>query len=212
MIQRHDATGGFGTAVRKAAFAALVALSLSPALPARAVEWNGSCEIAFRGVSTLHDFEGTVRCQPFRLAAADPAGGKAVIPGAVVAAAVSDMDTGNASRDRQMRGMFESDRFPRIRVTFKDIDPETIRKEARSSSDGTFPLEFALEIRDVSRPIRAVARNFRDAGGTVSFDVEYPVSLREYRLVPPTALFGIVRVDDTVVVKTAVRLEPAGPK
>ncbi len=194
----------------KAALAIFLVLTLAPS--AWAGEWKGSCDIRFRGTSTLHDFTGNVRCQPFQVGGGGAADGKTIIPGAEVATLAGEMDTGEKSRDRQMREMFQSDKFPRIRGIFTNIDPENIRRELRKGPDGKAPLDFTLRIRDVERPVHAVVSNFRESDGVSSFDVDYAVSLKDYRLVPPKVFFGIVRVDDKVTVTTAVRLEAAGPK
>ena len=194
----------------KATLAAFLVLAFLPS--AWAGEWKGRCDIRFRGSSTLHDFAGNVRCQPFRVGVEDVANGRTIVPGAEVAALAGEMDTGEKSRDRQMREMLQSDKFPRIRGIFKNIDPENLRQELRKGPEGRVPLDFTLRIREIERPVHAVVSNFREADGAISFDVEYAVSLKDYQLVPPKAFFGFVRVDDKVMVKTAVRLDTAGPK
>lgn len=176
---------------------------------ARAGDWNGSCDVRFRGSSTLHDFTGTVRCEPFQVGIDDTAKGTAIIPGAEVAVLAGAMDTANKTRDRQMREMFQSDKYPRIRGIFGTLDPGRIRKELHAGPGGSAPLEFTLRIRDIEHPVRAVLSNFRESDDVISFDVEYAVSLKDYQLVPPKAFFGIVRVDDRIAVKTTVRLEAA---
>ncbi len=158
-------------------------------------EWKGSCDIRVLGSSTLHDFTGDVRCQPFRIDVDDAGGGKPAIAGADVAVLVDEIDTGNKTRDRQMRTMFQSDLFPEIRGIFGNIDPKISR------------LEFKLRIRGAERTIRTVVSGYQEQAGRVSFDAEFPVSLKDYRLVPPTVAFGLIRVDDKVTVKVAVRLE-----
>jgi polyisoprenoid-binding protein YceI len=188
----------------------LLVASLAPS--AWAGEWSGSCDNRFRGSSTLHDFAGNVRCQPFSVRVDDAADGRTIVPGAEVAILVGEMDTDNGSRDRQMREMFQIDRFPRIRGTFDKFDPEKVRQELRRGPRAGVPLEFTLTIRDIERPVHAIAGNFRETGSTVSFDVDYAVSLKDFGLVPPKALFGLVKVDDRITVKTAVRLEAAGAK
>lgn len=191
-------------------FFSTILLTLLPLAWAGA--WKGTCDIRFQGTSTLHDFTGHVRCQPFQVAAEDAASGQTIIPGARVAVLAGEMDTDNGKRDRQMRQMFESDQFPRILGAFGKIDPEKIRRELRRGPEATVPLDFALTIREIERPVHAVASNFRETDAEVSFDVEYAVSLKEFRLVPPKVAFGLVRVGDRVTVKAAVRLEAATPK
>ncbi|MGE5663505.1 MAG: YceI family protein [Deltaproteobacteria bacterium] len=192
----------------KTKVAILLVLSLAPS--AWAGGWNGTCDNRFRGSSTLHDFTGKVRCQPFSVGLENAADGKTGIRATEVAVLVGEMDTDNGSRDRQMRQMLRSDRFPRIRGAFRNIDPDRIRGELRRGPEAGIPLDFTLTIRDVERPVHAIAGNFREAGSTVTFDVDYSLSLKEYGLVPPKALFGLFKVDDKITVKTAVRLEAAG--
>lgn len=158
-------------------------------------EWKGSCDISVLGTSTLHDFTGNVRCQPFKIVVEDGGGGNPVIAGADVVVLVDEIDTGNKSRDKQMRKMFQGDRFPRIRGIFRNIDTRSVR------------LVFNLRVRETERTIRADVSNYQEQAGRVSFDAAFPVSLKDYLLVPPTVAFGLIRVDDKVTVKAAVRLE-----
>ncbi len=192
----------------KVGLAALLVMAFMP--PAWGAAWHGKCDVRFRGTSTLHAFTGNVPCQPFQVGAADTTDGKTVIPGAEVAVLTAAMDTGNKTRDRQMRAMFQSDKFPRVRGIFGRIDPEKIRQEFRRSREGTVPLDFTLAIRDIERPVHAVASNFRETDRGVSFDVDYDVSLSDFGLVPPKAFFGLVSVGDKVTVRTTVRLETGG--
>src|SRR5512143_645841 len=126
----------------KSILATALALAFLPS--AWAAEWKGSCDIRFRGSSSLHDFTGNVRCQPFHVGVQGVANGRMIVPSAEVAALAGEMDTGNNSRDRQMREMFQSDRFPRIRGIFRNIDPESFRQDPRRSPEGRTPLDFTL--------------------------------------------------------------------
>ena len=205
-----DRTGRRLPAILLAAATAAIAV-LAPPPSARADGWSGTCEVRFRGTSTLHDFTGKVRCQPFRLGVATAGGGRTIVPAAEVAVLAREMDTGNGTRDRQMRETLQSDGFPRIRANFGPIDPESIRQELRTAPQARVPLDFTLTIRDVGRPVHAFAGHFRETGAEVSFEVDFTVSLKDFRLPPPRALFGLVRVGDSVHVTAAVRLETSGP-
>ena len=186
-------------------------LVLAIMTPAWGAGWKGRCDVHFRGTSNLHDFTGIVQCQPFQVGVANAADGKTIVPGAEIAVMTAEMDTGNKARDRQMREMFQSGQFPRIRAVFERIEPAQIRQAVRRGPEGRVPLDFTLTIRDTERPVHAVAGNFRETDRGVSFDVDYDILLSDYRLVPPKAFFGLVRVDDKVAVKTTVRLETGGP-
>lgn len=186
----------------------LLLLSAGPA--AKALEWNGGCEIRFGGKSTLHDFSGSVRCQPFD-AAATVGDGKTVITRLEIFVLVSEMNTGNATRDRQMREMFDSAAYPRIRTVLTGIDPAALRAALTSAAEAKETLDATLTIRDVSRKIRVGASHLREEGGRITLDVEFPVSLKEFGLDPPSVL-GIIRVKDTVTVAARVTLREAQPR
>ena len=183
-----------------------VAFLLVLASSARAGEIKGTCILRFVGISTLHDFTGTVRCQPFSADLVRTTDGETSIPGVEVHVLVEGMDTGNNTRDGQMREMFQSDRFPRIHGTVRAIDVDGIRREIGKEGGGKAFFDLTLGIRDVERTIHAAATNFREEGSRVDFDVEFPVSLKDFGLKAPSFL-GIFRVRDKVAVTGNVRLE-----
>ena len=115
-------------------FLLIMALVLSTG-PALALELRGECRVHFTGSSTLHDFDGTGSCEPFVLRVTETAGGEAIIPETVVTVAVAGMQTGNASRDKKMRQMFDSrpvsdDRRQAWRGTAGGTAPATARGQA----------------------------------------------------------------------------------
>lgn len=185
-------------------FMTVVAFLLLVAVPAGAGEIQGRCAMRFLGTSTLHDFEGAVRCLPFRADWEKDADGRQVVPRAEVEVPVSEMDTGNADRDEELRKMFRSDRFPVIRGTVRDVDADAVRRAIER--DGKAVLTLSLRVRDVERRIPATVTNLREEGNSASFDLEFPVSLSEFGLTPPSVLF-IIRVGDGVTVKGNVLLK-----
>jgi hypothetical protein len=183
-----------------------IAFLLVLAASARAGEIKGTCFLRFVGISTLHDFTGTVRCQPFSAELLRSAEGGTSIPNVEVDVLVEEMDTGNNTRDGQMREMFQSDRFPRLHGAVRAIDVDGIRREIGKVGGGKAFFDLTLGIRDVERTIRAAATNFREEGNRVDFDIEFPVSLKDFGLKAPSFLV-VFRVRDKVVVTGNVRLE-----
>ncbi|GAB4362280.1 MAG: hypothetical protein Kow00128_01900 [Deltaproteobacteria bacterium] len=181
----------------------LLFLFLFPATAVSAGGFHGECDIRFHGRSTLHDFEGKAPCLPFGAETTTDASGKASLPVVVVEIPVAGMDTGNGSRDEQMRKMFDADRFPRIRGIARDVDIEAVRKAARG---GTAELDLLLRIREVERPVRAAVTGLREEGNTVRFDLSFPVSRKEFGLKAPSVLF-FIRVKDKVLVRGNFRLD-----
>jgi hypothetical protein len=180
---------------------------LALASSASAGDLKGNCELRILGTSTLHDFAGTVRCQPFPVSLVGGADGRTVIPGVEIAVLVEEIDTQNKSRDKQMREMFQSGKFPRIHAFLSNLDPDKIRQEMRKDPNGKGKVELTLKIRDIERRIQAAVSNLRETPGRVSFDAEFPLSLKEYNLQPPTVFFGAIRVGDKVTVNAAFRLD-----
>jgi polyisoprenoid-binding protein YceI len=166
---------------------------------------RGACDVAFLVTSTLHDFPGSARCLPFEAVLAGDTAGDPVIPVVEVDVAVAGMDTRNKSRDGQMREMFRSDRFPRIHAAAHDVNVERLREEMGKGHEGKAPLDLFLRIRDVERKVRATASNLKESGDRVTFDLEFPVSLKEFDLKAPSVL-GIIRVGDKVSVKATFTL------
>ncbi len=212
MIASLETGGRWTRRLRAVILAGAAIAAFAPAPPALAETWGGSCEIRFRGTSNLHDFSGSARCQPFRIAVGLAPGGRTIVREAEVAVVADELETGNRTRDRQMREMLQAGRFPRIRGSFGTIDPEGVRRGLASAPRATVPLDFTLTIRDVGRPVHAVVRNVRESGAEVSFDVEYTLSLKDFHLSPPRAFFGLLKVGDAVVVTTAVRVDTSGPR
>lgn len=188
---------------------AFFALMLAPY--ARAQDYEGACDIRLLITSTLHDITGKVRCRPFPVTVAEDGSGRRTVSRVDVEVPVDGIDTGNETRDGQMREMFQSDRFPRIHGVFEGIDPDAFRERIRSSPDGRAALDMILRIRNIGRPVQAVVSNFREEDGSVVFDAEFPVSLKAYALEPPTVLF-FIRVGDKVTVKTTARLKAVPPR
>jgi hypothetical protein len=189
-----------------------VFLLLTLASSASAGSLNGNCDIRILGTSTLHDFSGTVRCQPFPIRLVENADGRMVIPGVEISVLVEEMDTQNKNRDKQMREMFQSERFPRIQAVLSDLDPDKIRREMRTGPNGKGTVELTLKIRGTERRIQAAIGNLRENPGEVSFDAEFFLSLKEYDLKPPRVFFGAIRVGDKVTVNAAFRLEAVPSK
>ncbi|MGE5284861.1 MAG: YceI family protein [Actinomycetota bacterium] len=193
------------------ALAALFALFLSTLSGAASADTHGlatirgACEASFLVSATFHDVSGSARCLPFEAVLARDAAGRRVIPTVEVDVPVAAMATGNKTRDGKMREMFESDRYPQIHAAAHDVDVERLRAEMGKGRDGNAAIDLLLRIHGVERKVRAAASDLKESGERVGFVLEFPVSLREFDLKPPSVL-GILRVGDEVSVKTTFSL------
>jgi len=189
--------------VRLLLWSGLFWLAGQAAADATSPDAQGHCEIRFFGSSTLHDFSGEVRSQPFALAFHVDASDVRGWWSGSIQVAVAEMDTGIERRDRKMRAMFEADRFPLIVADFPRLGSAAL---ARVRSSGESDLEFDLTIRETTRPVAARVSNWTETGPRASFDAEFELSLEAFGLEPPT-VFGLIRVKDAVVVRAHVILD-----
>lgn len=179
----------------------LILFALLLAGPAWSAEFQGSCAISFTGTSTLHDFDGSVPCQPFALEV--PESGLA--QGGKVSVAVAQMDTDNDARDKKLREMFDSGQYPLIVGHYPGFSFADAVREALAAQEPDY-LDFTLRIRDIEHPVHAALRNFKKSPQELSFDLQFDLSLAAFQLRPPSVL-GLIRVGDTVSVKVDVHLQ-----
>ena len=170
------------------AFVLIVALPLS----VYATDYRGDCIIAFQGSSTLHDFHGKVRCQPFTISSID-----GVIEMSTLSVAIADMDTDNAKRDKNMREMFEENKYPLITGSAGIVALKDIHTMQKKGTDSANKIVFKLKIRDIVKPVTATIKNFVETDSRITADIAFTLSLAEYQLQPPS-VFGMIKVDDKV--------------
>jgi polyisoprenoid-binding protein YceI len=169
--------------------------------PSLATDYRGSCTVVFEGSSTLHDFEGNGRCQPFTVEETDE-----IMHVPALNVAVSGMETGNDKRDQKMREMFEAEQFPLITGTTGPIPLKDFRMAQATGSD-TSEVAMQLQIRDITKPVVARVQNLVMTAAKITADLNFSLSLADYQLKPPSVL-GIIRVGDQVNVSVSFVLEP----
>jgi len=171
-------------------FVLLIVLTLNVS----AADYRGDCNIAFHGSSTLHDFHGKARCQPFTVNNID-----GVMDISKLSVAVADMDTDNSKRDKNMREMFEEKKHPLITSSAAVVPLKDIRATQKSGSSSSSKVTFTLMIRDVAKPVTATITNFAETDSRITADVTFILSLADFLLKPPSVL-GMIKVDDKVSV------------
>jgi polyisoprenoid-binding protein YceI len=165
----------------------------------------GTCTIKFSGSSTLHDFHGSVSSAPFELDFQKMGQTNYVLSGTITAA-VAKMDTENKKRDKKMRRMFEEAAYPLITVEIKNlIVPATKLAEPR------FERNVILSIRNKKVTKSVHISNYRITKQSISFNVEFPVSLSEFGLKSPSVM-KLIKVGDTVNVTATLHFDLTQPK
>lgn len=172
---------------------------------AEAVTLEGQCDIRFFGQSTLHNFEGKGACQQFTLNSEKAASGAETLRAPIISVLVKDMDTDNSGRDQKMQAMFESDRFPTIQGKFQDLAIDAVLQQLKEGGSTPGQLDFDLQIRETSKTVAATTRDLQVTPEQISFRMEFPLSLADFQLKPPSVL-GMIRVADQVRVEVTVVL------
>jgi len=169
---------------------------------ARADEtWSGAADVKFKGYSTLHDFDGTVKAVPLKVSVAPGKGGRMV--SATSNVKVKQMSTQNEKRDAGMWTMFHEAENRLISVEVRPTDERTLRPH--DGQPGSMPVTLTIAGRRGTA--KGAVTNLVERGETVSFDLAFPVSLAAFQLEPPKAVGGIVSVKDRVDVNAHVILQ-----
>lgn len=172
---------------------------------ARADEtWAGSSDVKFKGYSTLHDFEGTLKAVPLKVRVAPGKSGRAVSAASDVK--VRQMSTQNEKRDAGMMRMFHEAEHHFINVEVSGADERTLRPH--DGRPGAMPVTLIIAGRRGTA--HGEVTNLVEEEDVVSFDLAFPVSLAAFQLEPPSAVGGLVKVKDTVDVTAHVTLRKTG--
>lgn len=150
-------------------------------LPAQAI-------IRFSGTSTLHDFGGEVPAQPFALTVSSNAwSAEADVLSGLMA-------TGSEGRDKNMHKMLNTNDNPLIhgKVTQAPIP-------ATATTNATLHFKICNQQHDLPVEIS----RWSETGTNLSFHAEWQLSLKQFKLKPPSVL-GVIRVGDTVYLSADV--------
>jgi hypothetical protein len=178
----------------------LAALTLMPL--ARADEtWLGTSDVTFRGYSTLHQFEGSVKEVPLKVKVSGENGSRVL--SATSNVPVKQMSTANKDRDGNMWTMFHEAQFKAIKIEVENAKENVLKP--KGAATGTMPLR--LTIAGNSGALSALVTNIVETGANVSFDLAFPVSLAAFKLDPPKAIGGLFSVKDRVDVTVHVMLK-----
>jgi polyisoprenoid-binding protein YceI len=154
-----------------------------------------SAEIRFSGSSTLHDFEGTVKSEPFTATFVEDQETGTITVCAAAGLHVGDMTTDNSKRDNNMFKMLDLAHFKRIEGHMENVVLPV---------EGSSQALLHLKIRDVEHDVTATISKVERNGNEVSCLMKFPVSLRDFNLKGPSVL-GLIRVGDTVYVECSIK-------
>ncbi len=185
--------------------AVLLVLVLAPLTHADET-WSGTSDVKFRGYSTLHNFDGTVGRVPLKVTVAEGANGRVV--SATSSVEVQRMSTDHEKRDRNMWTMFQQAKYRVLKVEVNGAEERRLRPSG--GRPGSMPV--VLTIAGTRGTVTAAVTNVVESPTQGSFDLAFPVSLKAFKLAPPSSLAGLVTVKDTVDVTVHVELKKESAK
>lgn len=157
--------------------------------------FSGTASIEFKGTSTLHEFEGSVKARPFLATFREDAKTGRILVTASTEVKVLEMSTQNRKRDKNMFKMFDAKHHPLIHGALADAPIPT---------EGAAEIPLKIKIRDVEQELVATLSDFRREGDEASCRMVFSVSLSAFDLKAPSVM-GLIRVGDTVTVECLVR-------
>ncbi len=187
-------------------FAYTLALLAFVMQTARAEAWKGNAEIQFNGTSTLHDWAGKVKAEPFAAHLTRDAAGKPEHLTAKVEVKVTGMDTAEPKRDENMRKAMKAASFPLVTGTIDAPFSEIMSPQSHQPAI----LPLTLELLGRKHQVKARISQWSEKDKTASFDLDFSLSLKECGIEVPSMLL-VVRVGDTIKLHASVKLVRSNP-
>lgn len=176
----------------------LLPVFVSPSLAGTREKWSGTGQIEFSGTSTLHDWAGKVKAEPFRVTVTKNDQGQPESISATVKVTAAKMDTAEPKRDENMRNDMRVTDFPFITGAF---DTPFRLKDGKPPSTVPFTLTLLGKPHKVDASLSAWSLK----GDAASFDLDFDLSLKTCGINVPSVLL-VVRVADKVHVHVAAKL------
>ena len=186
-------------------FLAILLMMNLGVLQAQVEYYTGEAEIQFFGYSNVHDFQCLIPSSSLEAIISKVSGKTAKSLSLKIEVPVLPMRTGNRKRDSRMRKMFSSKNFPLIQGELKHLHLSSLLKI--HEKEEPFEIVFKFKIRNQERVIRGIVESASQDPGRLNFKISFVVSLKDFDLKAPSALFGMVRVKDRVDVKTFFHLK-----
>lgn len=189
-------------------------LSLAAALASTthaADRYAGTCNIVFAGDSTLHAFTGDITNIAIVVSCDTNATGAAVL-NARLEIAPKQLSTHHEKRDKNMYAMFKPDKFPKLLavVTNAPLAAAKLTPTEAAGTNGVLPVQ--LTFCGITKEVTAKTMNQQLLADGWEFDLQTDVSLKAFKLEPPSVLFGAISVDDKVVIKAHVKVKKDAAK
>lgn len=179
---------------------------------ANAVEkYVGTCNVVFEGDSTLHAFTGDITNIAVVVFCDTNSAGAAILS-TRLEIGPKQLTTHHEKRDKNMYAMFQSDKFPKLLavVTNAPLTAAKLTPPETAGTNGVLPLQ--LTFCGITKETSAKTMNQKPHADGWEFDLQTDVSLKAFKLEPPSVLFGAISVADKVVIKAHVKVKKDGSR
>jgi hypothetical protein len=163
--------------------------------------WAGNAEITFSGTSTLHDWAGKVSAKPFTTTISLDDSGNPKRVQATVEVVAAKMDTAEPKRDENMRKAMKAVDHPLINASI-NVPADKIAADLKTPAN----LPMTLTLLGKPQQVTGTISNYMRRGGVVTFDLDFPVSMKASGISVPSVLL-FIRVGDGVKVHASVTLK-----
>jgi polyisoprenoid-binding protein YceI len=170
-----------------------------------AVMYRGQCDVRFEADSTLHAFTGDITNIAVLVRCDTNAAGEAML-NTRLEISPKQLTTHHEKRDANMYKMFQSDRFPKLFATVTNAPLAAARLTPTTPPSEPGTLTVQLTFCGITKAVAARTLNPKALPEGWEFDLQMEISLKTFQLKPSSALFGMISVDDKVVIKAHVKV------
>lgn len=206
--------------IRSFRYIALCSLLMGLMTPANAQDWHLSeaSQLWLAGTSSINSFECQAKAMTFDYDVPHEIRGSGFsLPGMALVVPVRDLDCANRRMNRDMYETMRAEVYPEIRLEVHRIDlvPESSDSQATHADQEQMvapevAIHGSMALAGVSRDITIRMRGWLDEAlrlhGTGTLDVK----MTDFDMVPPTALFGLIKAHDDISIRFHLVAESAG--
>jgi len=165
--------------------------------PAFSKTLYGTASSGFDVKATVDSFVGKAVSEPFEIKSGEER--------VTVVYEIAKMETGKKKRDKEMLHMFHAEEFPQLSGSASSA---AILALEPSEAEVDLPVEFVMH--GVTNEVIGKVSNVVKTDEAVSFDLAFPLSLKEFDLKAPSIMM-MIRVNNIVNVNSHVTLSKIAP-
>ncbi|WP_291854886.1 YceI family protein [Marinilabilia sp.] len=160
-----------------------------------------SNSVVVSGTSSLHDWEMILSGFKASTVINKQDDGSVVLDNAVFTADANNLSSDNSLMDKKAHEALNAKKAPEI--SFRQSDAVTIPAGGAKSFNMKGDIKIAGQTKSVSIPVSVKSQN----NGTLQVKGTLPITMSDYQMEPPTAMFGTVKTGDEVKVNFNLSLK-----